>query len=82
MNISRDHSIIEESTNCDIELQSYSWNKKEKWHETFQDYKSHDNLSQADTISEGLTQESTNSLFEESSQESCSYTLIEDSDHE
>ncbi|CAG8586864.1 19991_t:CDS:2, partial [Racocetra fulgida] len=50
--------------------------------ETIQDYKWHDNLSQADIISEGLTQESTNSLFEESSQASCSYTLIEDSNHE
>ncbi|CAG8714567.1 20000_t:CDS:2, partial [Racocetra persica] len=36
--------------------------------ETFQDYKSHDNLFQADTISESLIQESTNLLFEESSQ--------------
>ncbi|CAG8846700.1 12771_t:CDS:1, partial [Racocetra persica] len=50
--------------------------------ETFQDYKLYDNLSQANIISEGLTQESTNSLFEESSQASCSYTLIKNSDHE
>ena len=50
--------------------------------ETFQDYQSYDVLSQTDTILEGLTQESTDSLFEESQQTSCSYTLIEDSDHE
>ncbi|RIB10284.1 hypothetical protein C2G38_2206534 [Gigaspora rosea] len=50
--------------------------------ETFQDYKLYDVLSQTDTILEGLAQESTDSLFEESQQTSCSYTLIEDSDYE
>ncbi|CAG8831011.1 18847_t:CDS:2, partial [Racocetra persica] len=91
MIISRDNSIID---NEFIAPQRYSWDKKEKWQnenfdydilldETFQEnYKSFENLSQADTISEDLTQGSSNILLEESSQVSCSYTLIEDSDQE
>ncbi|CAG8801000.1 5175_t:CDS:2, partial [Dentiscutata erythropus] len=90
MNISRDYSMIEEYTDTDTDS-LYRYNsidlKNDNYDllldETFQEnYKSNDNLSQTDTVLEGLTQESTNSLFKESLQASSSYILIDDSDHE
>ncbi|CAG8543522.1 20473_t:CDS:2, partial [Gigaspora rosea] len=75
-NYENDIIVIEDSDNLE---NNYADNLLD---ETFQDYKLYDVLSQTDTILEGLAQESTDSLFEESQQTSCSYTLIEDSDYE
>ncbi|CAG8794139.1 12941_t:CDS:2, partial [Racocetra persica] len=89
MNISQDHSLIEEFTNCDTKLQN-SWNKKEKWHlentcnnsdtlldGTFQDYKLHDNLFQADTNFEGSIQENHESLMSVDNQSHSSHSSFD-----
>ncbi|CAG8736712.1 4728_t:CDS:2, partial [Racocetra fulgida] len=68
MLISRENSFM--NTDVDVPVQQNSWIEKEKWRPS--------NLDNHEVVD--LTQEG--SLFEDSSQASCSYTLIDESDQE